>query len=101
MIIELGKSCKNLTSIDISLCKEIDETSLLSFLKDSKKLKSFKADHLEHSLTDVSLEALSKLKNLEVLSINFCKQVTSTGLEFLCDHEFEELGLSTLPNIKG
>jgi hypothetical protein len=84
----LGKSCKNLTSIDISLCKDIDETSLISFLKDSKKLKRLRADHMEQAITDASLEVLSKLKNLEVLSINFCKQVTATGLEFLCEHEF-------------
>lgn len=55
VIVELGKSCKNLTSIDVSLCKDIDETSLLSFLKDSKKLKKFHANHMENALTDASL----------------------------------------------
>jgi hypothetical protein len=56
---------------------------VLTFLKDSKKLKRFYADHLEHAITDASLEALSKLKSLEALSINFCNQVTPAGLEFL------------------
>jgi hypothetical protein len=55
VIIELGKSCKHLIAIDISLCKDIDESSLLSFLKDSKKLKKFSADHLDHAVTDATL----------------------------------------------
>jgi len=36
------------------------------------------------------------------LNLNFCSEVTSLGLEFLSEeHEFEELGLSSLPNLKG
>ena len=41
---------------------------------------------MEQAITDAALEALAKLKNLEVLSINFCKKVTAAGLEFLCEH---------------
>ena len=70
----------------MTLCKNLNEDALLSFLKDSKKLKSFKADHLENAVTDATLEQLAKHKELQTVSINFCKQVTATGLEFLSEH---------------
>lgn len=38
--------------IDISLCKEIGEEAVLSFLKDAKKIRMFHADHMEHTITD-------------------------------------------------
>lgn len=86
MIIELGKSCRNLENIDISLCKGLTEEAILSFLRDCRKLKKFTADHMETSITDATIEQLAKHKGLEKISINFCKQVTATGLEFLCEH---------------
>lgn len=35
------------------------------------------------------------------MNINFCTEVTSTGIECLAKHEFVELGLANLPSLKG
>jgi hypothetical protein len=42
----------------------LSEDALLSFLKDTKKLKYFNVDHLENAVTDAVLEQLSKQKAL-------------------------------------
>lgn len=53
VLIELGKSCKKLEAIDISLCNLIEEKAVISFLKDtSKRLKKFRANHNVNSITD-------------------------------------------------
>mgnify|MGYP003430707164 CR=1 FL=1 len=38
---------------------------------------------------------------LNSLHINFCSEVTSAGIDFLGKKEFVELGLASLPNLKG
>lgn len=80
VIIELGKSCKSLEAIDISLCHKLEEEAILSFLRDNNRLKKFSANHLENAITDACLEALGNSEELQVLSINFCSQVTSAGI---------------------
>lgn len=42
----------------------MSEDAILSFLKDTKKIKMFHADHLENAVTDAVLEQLSKQKSL-------------------------------------
>lgn len=37
---------------------------------------------------------------MSVLNINFCKNVTSVGIDSLSKLSFIELGLSSLPNLK-
>ena len=96
----MGISCKCLTAIDISLCEQLEEFAILRFLKNKFDLKKFRANHLESAITDACLEQLGKCDDLSVLSINFCSEVTSAGFEALGKHEFVELGLANLPNIK-
>jgi hypothetical protein len=38
---------------------------------------------------------------LNTLNINFCKEVTSAGIDELSKREFKELGVANLPNLKG
>ena len=80
MLVELGKSCKKLESIDISKCDNIDEFAIISFLKDCKGLREFSANHMDHSISDACLECFEENENLSVLNINFCYEVTSAGL---------------------
>ncbi len=42
---------------------------------------------MEQAVTDAILEQLGKQKVLEKVNVNFCKQITAAGLEFLADHE--------------
>lgn len=100
VIIELGISCKHLTAINISLCTQLEEFAIIRFLKNKFDLKKFSANHLENAITDACLEQLGKCEELSVLNINFCKNVTSAGTLSLGKHEFEELGLASLPNLK-
>ena len=64
VIIELGKSCKSLEAIDISLCHKLEEEAILSFLRDNNRLKKFSANHLENAITDACLEALGNSEEL-------------------------------------
>ena len=64
VLIELGKSCKNLERINISKCVNIEEFAVISFLKDRTMLKEFSANHLHQAITDACLECLNDNKNL-------------------------------------
>ena len=89
-----------MTAIDISLCEQLEEFAILRFLKNKFDLKKFKANHLENAITDACMEQLGKCDELSVLSINFCSEVSSTGIEAFGKHELVELGLAALPNLK-
>ena len=101
VLIELGKSCKKLEAIDISLCHKVEEHAVLSFLKDNGQLKKFSANHMDKAITDACLGALKDSEELHVLSINFCTQVTSAGIGALEGKSFTDLGLANLPLLKG
>jgi hypothetical protein len=101
VLIELGISCKFLEAIDISLCSAIEEFAVIRFIKNKPDLKKFSASHNEQAITDACLMELGRCDLLNTLNINFCKEVTSAGIDALTKKEFVELGLANLPNLKG
>lgn len=74
-----------MNAIDISLCTKIDEAAVIRFIKNRPGLVKFNANHLEKAMTDACMEVLGNCKGLHVLNINFCKQITSAGIEFIVD----------------
>lgn len=100
VLIELGISCKSLEAVDISLCHNLEEHAILRFLKNKLDLKKFAANHLEDSFTDACLEVLGECEMLHTLSINFCREVSSAGIQALAKREFVSLGLADLPQAK-
>lgn len=74
---------------------------MIRFIKNKPGLKKFSANHKENAITDACLAELGNCDLLNTLHINFCKEVTSAGFEALAKKEFVELGLASLPNLKG
>ncbi|GAM20836.1 hypothetical protein SAMD00019534_040110 [Acytostelium subglobosum LB1] len=78
-------SCKSLTSLNISYCKSLKDSSLERIAASLPRLKKLKIDALV-TITDDGIKALSEgslHSNLEVLSLAGCRKITDVSARYI------------------
>jgi len=77
-IYSISRACKNLTSLDISNCKSLNDSAIERIATSLVNLKKLKLDGIS-SITDDGIKALSDgpvFTNIEVLSLVGCRKIS-------------------------
>lgn len=80
-IVAIASTCPSLQNLNLSFCCSLSEQSMAILAKQCRSLECLDASYCGNAITDYSLDLLSSLPRLKILSIRGCVQATVSGLE--------------------
>jgi len=76
----LGQNCKKIRSIALNGCRLLSDRSIRSLLSNSKEMQSLSLAHLPFATDAVLTEMAPALRNLNILSLNGCAEVSDNSI---------------------